>query len=197
MTDDNQIASEYLVTEKTIASVADKLDREGIFTKPYTADTSDGLKTVGLRVGQRPDHVVAYFGDTLRRNAQGRISVWRMTEIKPPPSLTWHVVNPDEEAAAERIAFEEEQARIRATCRCASPAKDQYTLEIVEGSIEIRHTPCGKRPWFMFDDWTESVSMSPQRVHVDVNTKCSGPECYSESCDCGPEIYVKTPEGQW
>ena len=191
------MTTEYLLTEKTYASIERELDRANVFTKQYTADRDGELTVVGMRIGQRPNHVVAYFGDTVRRSAQGVYSVWRLTEVRPLPNLTWHTVSPDEETAAEALSYEMEQAQIRATCRCTDKKDDEYTLEVEEGNAIVVHVPCGKRPWFMFDDHNLSVSMSPQKIIVNEQTGCSGYECYSGSCDCGPEIYLKTPEGNW
>lgn len=50
----------------------------------------------------------------------------------------------------------------------------------------------------MFNDFTECISMSPQSIVLDEATECGAYPCYGGgSCDCGPEIHLKTPEGKW
>lgn len=189
---------DYLLTEENVESIVSILDKRSIFTKPYTESREHGLSFVGLRVGQRPDHVVAFWGDTLRVPLKGeRVRVYRLTEVRPQPQMTWHTVSPDEARASEALAYEMEQAQIRATCQCSERKADDYTLEIEEGSAVVLHAACGKQPWFMFNDFELCVSMSPQKIVVAEHTGCSGHECYSGSCDCGAEIHLKTPGGNW
>lgn len=96
--------------------------------------------------------------------------------------------NSGDDVADEELARHEAEAH----CRCPLPKPDQYTLTVDCGSIDITHTPCGKSPWFMFDDWNEVVCTGQDiPVHVDQVTGChSG--CDSNlnkmGCDCGPEV---------
>jgi len=52
-----------------------ELDDLGVFTKGYTETVDGHLKLVGLRIGERPDHIVARFGDWIVRHPDGRWSV--------------------------------------------------------------------------------------------------------------------------
>lgn len=186
--------NDYLVTEDTVEGIVRWLDAENIFTKPYTESFDGAVKIVGLRVGERPGHVVAFWGDTLRRMKDGSFVVMRMMPVTPAPELTWHTVSPDEQRAADATSFELAQEQERATCRCKDRKEDDYELSVDCGSIEITHTPCGKQPWFMFDDWNEIVHMGPQKIVVS-ETTCT---CYQRPhCDCGPDVRLKTPEGKW
>ena len=76
-------------------------------------------------------------------------------------------------------------------CRCEKP--EGHTLAVESGGIDIRHTACGKQPWFMFLDWNESVEMAPIPINVQVVT-CDSPHYDQMGCDCGPEITL-TQEG--
>ena len=101
-------------------------------------------------------------------------------------------------SAEDRMSSEEYWAdQEAAQCRCKDRKPDEYTLSIECGSIEVTHLPCGKSPWFMFDDFNECIAMSPQKIVIKEVTGCSGYPCYGGSCDCGPEITLKTPEGEW
>lgn len=198
-TNQNPEYYDYLVTEDSVDYVVDILDKNDVFAKPYT-EYRDGRNTiVGLRIGERPNHVVAFWGDTARVYTRNRrIAVMRLTEVRPLPEMTWHTVSPDEMEAREHLSREMEQAQARATCNCKERKGDDYTLSIDCGSIEIKHTVCGKSPWFMFNDFTECISMSPQSIVLDEATECGAYPCYGGgSCDCGPEIHLKTPEGKW
>lgn len=101
--------------------------------------------------------------------------------------------NDDDRMTSEEYWADQEEA----TCKCKSRKEDEYELSIECGSIEVLHTPCGKRPWFMFGDMNECIAMRPQKVMVQESTGCSGYPCYGGSCDCGAEITLKTPEGKW
>ncbi|MEV5598418.1 hypothetical protein [Streptomyces sp. NPDC052496] len=59
------------LTEDNIAEVDDWLDRADVFAKPYVETVNGRLTVVGLRIGHRPDHVVARFGDTIVRHSDG------------------------------------------------------------------------------------------------------------------------------
>jgi hypothetical protein len=65
------------LTPRTFSRVADEIDRmrPWVFTKGYWQEVDGKLQVVGLRVGQYPDHVVAYFGDWLIRQPDGSFAV--------------------------------------------------------------------------------------------------------------------------
>lgn len=105
--------------------------------------------------------------------------------------------NPDEDAVDRAFSFEAYQEERREICACVERKPDQFTLAIESGEIDIRHTICGKVPWFMRDDWNEFVSMNDQKILVDEVTACSTPYSCDGFCDCGPEINLKTLEGEW
>lgn len=191
------MSKDYLINETNWVRTAEELGRQGIMTKSYTRDVDGVVTPVGLRVGIKPDHVVAFWGDTLRHEDDGSFTVWRLTRVKPELNLTWHTVDADEDAADMAFSFELYQAERRDTCDCAARKADEFTLAIDSGSIEIRHTACGKVPWFMRDDWNESVSMNPQKIIVSEVSGCSTPYPCGGFCECGPEINLKTPEGEW
>jgi hypothetical protein len=67
----------WRLTERSFARVSHEIDRlrPWVFTKGYWQTVDGELQVVGLRVGQYPDHVVAYFGDTVIRYPDGRWSV--------------------------------------------------------------------------------------------------------------------------
>lgn len=67
----------WRLTERSYPRVNSELDRLGVFTKQYTeCDEIDGhIVTVGMRIGVKPGHVVACFGDTVVRHPDGRWSV--------------------------------------------------------------------------------------------------------------------------
>ena len=57
--------------------IADEIDRlrPWVFTKGYWQEVDGKLQVVGLRIGQYPDHVVAFFGDWIVRHPDGKWSV--------------------------------------------------------------------------------------------------------------------------
>ena len=72
----------WQLTPRNFARVADEIDRmrPWVFTKGYWQEVDGKLQVVGLRVGQYPDHVVAFFGDWLIRHPDGRFSVHKAPE---------------------------------------------------------------------------------------------------------------------
>lgn len=68
--------SEPLTTEN-YARIADAIDKDGVFTKDYTQYVGDKVTVVGLRIGEKPNHVVAVFGDTIVRREDGTYTVAR------------------------------------------------------------------------------------------------------------------------
>lgn len=67
----------WRLTERSFNRVAHEIDRlrPWVFTKGYWQTVDKELQVVGLRVGQYPDHVVAYFGDWIIRHPDGRFTV--------------------------------------------------------------------------------------------------------------------------
>lgn len=67
----------WRLTERSYSRVARQIDqlKPWVFTKGYWQTVDGELQIVGLRVGQYPGHVVAYFGDWIIRHPDGRWSV--------------------------------------------------------------------------------------------------------------------------
>jgi hypothetical protein len=68
----------WQLTPRNIARVDDEIDRDGIYAKGYWQTVDGKLQVVGLRIGtdhSRQPRVVAYFGDWIIRNPDGRWSV--------------------------------------------------------------------------------------------------------------------------
>jgi hypothetical protein len=69
----------WQLTPQSFLRVMDEIDRlrPWVFTKGYTRGVGpmQRLTTVGLRVGQRPDHVVAFWGDWIIRHPNGTFTV--------------------------------------------------------------------------------------------------------------------------
>jgi len=118
------------------------------------------------------------YPDAMRRAVQ------QATDVK------FHIMTEAEHIQSEKGAEQMWAADEAARCKCEKPKPDEYTLSIDCGSIGITHTPCGKSPWFMFDDWNEVVCMANVPIRVEQITGCSGGQCYGGSCDCGPEVYL-------
>ncbi|WP_030506410.1 hypothetical protein [Microbispora rosea] len=68
------------LTPENYVRTANAIDRDGVFTKDYTRCVGDKLTVVGLRIGERPNHVVAFFGDTIVRHSAGMYSVARAVD---------------------------------------------------------------------------------------------------------------------
>jgi hypothetical protein len=67
----------WQLTQRSYPRVDSELDQLGVFTKQYTEwDEIDGhIVTVGMRIGVKPGHVVARFGDTIVRHPDGGFTV--------------------------------------------------------------------------------------------------------------------------
>lgn len=66
----------WQLTPSNYGFIDHQLDRDGIFTKAFTEYDDDRvLQTVGMRVGVKPGHVVARFGDWLVRHPDGGFTV--------------------------------------------------------------------------------------------------------------------------
>ncbi|MGW0033638.1 hypothetical protein ACWDXD_27975 [Streptomyces sp. NPDC003314] len=66
---------ERLLTPETIAAVDQWLDDADVFAKGYWQYVDGKLTTVGLRIGEGWNKVVAFFGDTVVRHQDGSHSV--------------------------------------------------------------------------------------------------------------------------
>ncbi|MEU7154076.1 hypothetical protein AB0B15_39605 [Streptomyces sp. NPDC045456] len=69
--------AERQLTKDNAGEIDDWLDRVDVFAKPYVETVDGRLTLVGLRIGLRPDRVIARFGDTLVRHADGTHTVRR------------------------------------------------------------------------------------------------------------------------
>lgn len=67
--------AERQLTRHNIRRIETLLDRAGVYAKDYTQTVNGLLMTVGLRIGEKPGHVVARFGDTIIWHADGTHTV--------------------------------------------------------------------------------------------------------------------------
>jgi hypothetical protein len=67
----------WQLTPRSYARVSHEIDRlrPWVFTKGYRRDVDGELQVVGLRIGEYPNHVVAYFGDWIVRHPDGHFTV--------------------------------------------------------------------------------------------------------------------------
>lgn len=66
----------WQLTPRSLARIDRQLDRLGAFTKQFTETDDDGhVVTIGLRIGEKPNHVVALFDDWIIRHPDGRFTV--------------------------------------------------------------------------------------------------------------------------
>lgn len=65
----------HVLTVDNISRIDNWLDKLGIFAKGYWEDVDGKLVNTGLRIGEKPGHVVAKFGDTIIRRADGSFAV--------------------------------------------------------------------------------------------------------------------------
>lgn len=56
-----------LLTPGSYGSIDQKLDQLGVFSKQFTQMVDGRVTTVGMRIGEKPGHVVAFFGDRILR----------------------------------------------------------------------------------------------------------------------------------
>jgi hypothetical protein len=63
------------LTLRTYSEIDYQLDKADVFAKGYTRYVDGRLKLVGLRIGEKPDHVIARFGDWIIRHPNGRWTV--------------------------------------------------------------------------------------------------------------------------
>ncbi|NUS78501.1 MAG: hypothetical protein HOV70_20205 [Streptomyces sp.] len=71
------------LTPRSYLRIDRELDRLGVFAKQYTAMVDGKVTTVGMRIGERPGHVVAYFGDWIIRHPDGTYTVHKAPEQQP------------------------------------------------------------------------------------------------------------------
>lgn len=67
----------WTLTPENYLALDNQVDADGVFAKGYWQEVDGKLTTVGIRIGERPRHVVAYFGDTVTRTAPGVYTVER------------------------------------------------------------------------------------------------------------------------
>lgn len=65
----------HLLTKENLNRFDDWLDKLGIYAKGYWEDVDGKLAVTGLRIGSGSDRVVAKYGDTIIRRADGRFTV--------------------------------------------------------------------------------------------------------------------------
>lgn len=65
----------WLLTPESHSAIEGVLDRQGVFAKNYWRPVDGKNTTVGLRIGVRPHHVVARYGDTILGCPDGRYTV--------------------------------------------------------------------------------------------------------------------------
>lgn len=66
----------WVLTRESYGVMEHALDQAGVFTKAYTEyDDGGRLVTVGMRIGEKPIHVVAMYGDALIRCPNGTFTV--------------------------------------------------------------------------------------------------------------------------
>ncbi|MFI9463818.1 hypothetical protein [Streptomyces xiamenensis] len=67
----------WVLTSRNYLAIEAAIDRDGTFTKQYTRSVDGRIATVGMRIGEKPGHVVAFFGDTIVRRRSGIYTVRR------------------------------------------------------------------------------------------------------------------------
>ena len=69
------------LTPKNIVRIDAELDQQGVFAKQFTRMIDGKVTTVGLRIGVKPNHAVAFFGDTVQEIGDGLFAVQRSSEV--------------------------------------------------------------------------------------------------------------------
>jgi hypothetical protein len=74
------------LTPRSFARVAGQIDRlrPWVFTKGYWEYVDGELVVTGLRIGERPNHVVAFFGDWIIRHPDGHFTVHKAPQPQQP-----------------------------------------------------------------------------------------------------------------
>lgn len=65
----------WTLTPETYHEVDLATDADGVYAKGYTQSVGGVLMTVGIRIGAKRGHQVAFWGDTVVRVSRG---VWRV-----------------------------------------------------------------------------------------------------------------------
>ncbi|MFE1359437.1 hypothetical protein [Streptomyces harbinensis] len=65
----------WVLSPENVNAIDAAIDRDGVFAKPYWQPVDGRNTVVGMRIGERPNHVVAYWGDTIVRHGKGRYTV--------------------------------------------------------------------------------------------------------------------------
>ena len=76
-------AFEQQLTHASYPRIDHDLDQMDVFAKAYTWYVGDKLTTVGLRIGEKPGHVVAFYGDWVIVDSAGQVSVVK-DDCTPP-----------------------------------------------------------------------------------------------------------------
>lgn len=73
----------WRLTERSFTRVMGEIDRlrPWVFTKGYWQTVDGKLQVVGLRVGERPGHIVAYWGDWIIRHPDGKFTVHKAPAV--------------------------------------------------------------------------------------------------------------------
>lgn len=51
--------------QDNVEAVDQMLDDLGIFAKPYTASIDGKITVIGMRIGEKPRHIIAFWGDSI------------------------------------------------------------------------------------------------------------------------------------
>lgn len=72
-------------TEATVERIDALLDDLDIFAKAYTAVIDGKITTIGWRIGKKPNHVIAFWGDSVALRPDGTVTVERaaLDEVTP------------------------------------------------------------------------------------------------------------------
>ncbi|MFG2734431.1 hypothetical protein ACGFX7_06370 [Streptomyces harbinensis] len=68
-------AGPWKLTPENYGHIDEATDRDNTFAKQYTAALDGQIVTVGMRIGERPDRVIARFGDVIVRHGSGVYTV--------------------------------------------------------------------------------------------------------------------------
>ena len=63
------------LTRENYLRIDTELDQCGVFAKQYTRMVGKHVVVVGMRIGVKPNHMVALFGDTIVRGRDGSYTV--------------------------------------------------------------------------------------------------------------------------
>jgi hypothetical protein len=65
----------WQLTPRSYGEIDWRLDKLGVFAKQFTEWIDGKVTTVGMRIGEKPGHVVARFGDWIVRHPDGGFTV--------------------------------------------------------------------------------------------------------------------------